>query len=130
MLTIQGYKIPKTKIDYHHIRGSLTIKPYVPAVFVNPRYVQKYQIYKETEEGYEEIGSYDPDTGELNIEEGEGEDEGEEVEAEDEEIETVEFTFKGKTYLRDEENNVYNEDGEEVGKWTGTAIKFPITRNI
>lgn len=50
MLTIQGYKIPKTKIDYHHIRGSLTIKPYVPAVFVNPRYVQKYTIYKETDE--------------------------------------------------------------------------------
>jgi len=87
-------------------------------------------VYKETEEGYEEIGSYDPDTGELNIEEGEGEGEGEEVEAEDEEIETVEFTFKGKTYLRDEENNVYNEEGEEVGKWTGTAIKFPITRKI
>lgn len=83
-------------------------------------------VYKETEEGYEEIGSYDPDTGELNIEEGEGE----EVEAEDEEIETIEFTFKGKTYLRDEENNVYNEEGEEVGKWTGTAIKFPITRKI
>jgi len=89
-------------------------------------------VYKETEEGYEEIGSYDPDTGELNIEEGEVEEEveGEEVEAEDEEIETVEFLFKGKTYLRDEENNVYNEEGEEVGKWTGTAIKFPITRKI
>ena len=50
MLTIQGYRISKAKIDYHHIRGSLTIKPYVPAVFVNPRYVQKYTVYKETEE--------------------------------------------------------------------------------
>lgn len=50
MLTIQGYRIPKAKIDYHHIRGSLTVKPYVPAVFVNPRYVQKYMVYKETEE--------------------------------------------------------------------------------
>ena len=50
MLTIQGYKIAKNAIDYHHIRGSLIVKPYVPAVFVNPRYVQKYQVYKETDE--------------------------------------------------------------------------------
>ena len=42
MLTLNGYKIAKSKIDLHHIRGSLTVKPYVPAVFVNPRYVQKY----------------------------------------------------------------------------------------
>ena len=49
MLTIQGYRILKG-VDYHHIRGTLTVKPYVPAVFVNPRYVQKYTVYKETDE--------------------------------------------------------------------------------
>ena len=50
MLTLNGYKIAKSKIDLHHIRGSLTVKPYVPAVFVNPRYVQKYMVYQETQE--------------------------------------------------------------------------------
>jgi superfamily II DNA or RNA helicase len=50
MLTINGYKISKSLIDLHHIRGTLTVKPYVPSVFVNPRYVQKYQVFNETSE--------------------------------------------------------------------------------
>jgi superfamily II DNA or RNA helicase len=50
MLTINGYKISKSLIDLHHTRGTLTVKPYVPSVFVNPRYVQKYQVFNETSE--------------------------------------------------------------------------------
>ena len=72
-------------------------------------------VYKETDEGYEEIGSYDPETGEISMEDEEMEEEG---------VETEEFKYKGKTYFRDEDNNVYNAEGEEVGTWTGTSVKF------
>jgi len=81
-------------------------------------------VYKETDEGYEEIGSYDPETGEISIEDDEEDDEMEEEEDEEEGVEAEEFKYKGKTYLRDAENTVYNEDGEEVGTWTGSTIKF------
>ena len=83
-------------------------------------------VYKETDEGYEEIGSYDPETGEISIEdEDEDEETMEEVEEEEDEgVEAEEFKYKGKTYFRDGDNNVYNEDGEEVGTWTGSTIKF------
>ena len=82
-------------------------------------------VYKETDEGYEEIGSYDPETGEISIEDDEEEEKDEVMEEEEEEgVEAEEFKYKGKTYLRDAENNVYNEDGEEVGTWTGLTIKF------
>jgi superfamily II DNA or RNA helicase len=47
MLTIQGYKIPKPVS--HHILGTLTVKPYVPSVFVNPRFVQRYRVFVETD---------------------------------------------------------------------------------
>ena len=74
-------------------------------------------VYKETDEGYEEIGSYDPETGEISMED-------EEMEEEEEGVEMEEFKYKGKTYFRDEDNNVYNAEGEEVGTWTGTSVKF------
>lgn len=47
MLTLQGYRIPLSKATLQ-LRADLNVKPYVPAVFVNPRYVQRYKIYKET----------------------------------------------------------------------------------
>lgn len=45
-LTIQGYRIDKKNTDT--IKARLTVKPYIPTVFVNPRFVPKYTVYKET----------------------------------------------------------------------------------
>jgi superfamily II DNA or RNA helicase len=50
-LTIHGYKIAKKDIpNLHHLKGLLTVKPYVPSVFVKPQYVQRYPVYFETEQ--------------------------------------------------------------------------------
>jgi hypothetical protein len=76
-------------------------------------------VYKETEEGYEEIGTYNTETGDLDIEN---------EEKEEEAVETVEFTYKCVTYYRDQENTVYDEDGEEIGLWTGSVVKFSLKR--
>ena len=76
-------------------------------------------VYKETEEGYEEIGTYNTETGDLDIEN---------EEKEEEAVETVEFTYKGVTYYRDQEHTVYDEDGEEIGLWTGSVVKFSLKR--
>lgn len=79
-------------------------------------------VYVETDEGYEEIGTYNP---KLDCIEGAEEEEAEapaEEEAEEEEgIEVEEFLYKGKTYQRDNENNVYD-DGEHIGTWNGKKI--------
>lgn len=49
MLTLNGYKIGKQ--DAVELRKILTVKPYVPKVFVsNPNAVPRYKVYKETEE--------------------------------------------------------------------------------
>jgi hypothetical protein len=100
-----------------------------------------YKVYKETEEGYEEInGTYDPETGELELEDEEDDDdeaeedaceedaceEDEEDEEEEEAVETEEFTYKNKTYYRDSSNNVYNAEGDTIGIWTGSVVKFII----
>ena len=78
-------------------------------------------LYHETEDGYEQVGSYDPkkDTVELLI--TEEEEEQEEETDEEEGIEVEEFVYKGKTYQRDSENTVYL-DGEEIGTWDGKRI--------
>jgi hypothetical protein len=73
-------------------------------------------VYEETEEGYEQIGSYNPKTKEITRFEQE-----EEEDEEDNAIEVEEFMYKGKTYQRDTENNVYL-DGEHVGTWNGKKI--------
>lgn len=49
MLTINGYRIAKDKLPVDQIRKALTVKPYIPTVFVNPRAVPKYKVYKESE---------------------------------------------------------------------------------
>ena len=49
MLTLNGYKIPKTALKLGML-GELTVKPYVPSVFVNPKYIQKYKLYLEKDE--------------------------------------------------------------------------------
>jgi hypothetical protein len=72
-------------------------------------------IYAETEDGYEQIGIYNPKTKEIEVEETV-------EEAEEEEgVEVEEFEYKGKTYQRDTENNVYL-DGEQIGTWNGKKI--------
>ena len=51
MLTLQGYKIPKTRIDnLHHTKGVLNVKPYIPSVFVKPQFVQRYKVFTETDD--------------------------------------------------------------------------------
>lgn len=50
-LTLSGYQIAKKSVDkIHHIQGTLTVKPYIPSVFVKPQYVQRYKVYSEDEE--------------------------------------------------------------------------------
>lgn len=50
-LTIHGYKLAKKDIPkLNELKAKLTVKPYVPTVFVNPRFVTKYPVYKESEE--------------------------------------------------------------------------------
>lgn len=67
-LSIHGYRIPKDKIEnLGKLRNRLTVKPYVPEVFVNPRYVPKYEVFKESENylyvpkhfGISEFGPYE-----------------------------------------------------------------------
>ena len=66
--------------------------------------------YTETEDGYEEVGKYDPvkNVVEVDDEEEEG-------------VEVEDFLYKGNIYQRDSDNNVYL-DGEQVGTWNGKRI--------
>ena len=49
-LTLSGYQIAKKSIDkLDHIKGTLTVKPYIPSVFVKPQFVQRYKVYSEDE---------------------------------------------------------------------------------
>lgn len=51
VLTLHGYRILKSEIDQiHQLKGRLTVKPYVPSVFVDSRFVPRYPIFKETEQ--------------------------------------------------------------------------------
>lgn len=51
MLTLQGYRIPKLGLEKeHHIKGLLTVKPYIPSVFVKPQYVSRFTVYRECSE--------------------------------------------------------------------------------
>jgi superfamily II DNA or RNA helicase len=50
MLTLRGYKIPKKDIpNLNQLKALLTVKPYVPSVFVKPQFVSKYPVFLETE---------------------------------------------------------------------------------
>lgn len=51
MLTLNGYKVDKLNVSVEQLRKTLTVKPYVPKVFVsNPNAVPRYKVYKETED--------------------------------------------------------------------------------
>jgi hypothetical protein len=77
-------------------------------------------VYTETDEGYEEIGMYDPTLDTVILH---GQEEEEKEEEEEEQIEVEDFTYQGKTYQRDAANNVY-EDGELIGVWLWTRKKI------
>ena len=50
-LTIHGYRIAKSDVpNLTHLKGILTVRPYIPSVFVKPRFVPKYPVFKESEE--------------------------------------------------------------------------------
>ena len=50
-LTIHGYRIPKTDVkNALLLKGILTVKPYIPSVFVKPQFVTRYPVYKESED--------------------------------------------------------------------------------
>lgn len=51
MLTQQGYQLLKTQIpNVYHTKGVLSVKPYIPAVFVKPQYVHRHDVYSETDD--------------------------------------------------------------------------------
>jgi len=48
-LTIHGYRLAKTDVkNLVHLKGILNVRPYVPAVFVKPQFVQRYPVYQES----------------------------------------------------------------------------------
>jgi superfamily II DNA or RNA helicase len=50
-LTIHGYQLLKKDIkNLKELKGLLTVRPYVPSVFVKPQYVQRYPVYFESED--------------------------------------------------------------------------------
>ncbi|NDB86081.1 MAG: DEAD/DEAH box helicase, partial [Alphaproteobacteria bacterium] len=71
-LTIHGYRIAKPA-NPHHIKGVLTVKPYVPSVFVKPQFVPRYKVFQETDEhlyvpkhyGLQEYGPYTVSTRDV-----------------------------------------------------------------
>jgi superfamily II DNA or RNA helicase len=74
MLTLQGYKISKSLLDKeHHIKGLLSVKPYIPSVFVKPQYVQRFEVFREDTDslyvpkhfGIEKFGAYGSTTRDV-----------------------------------------------------------------
>lgn len=74
MLTLNGYRIPKSDIsNLIHLKGCLTVRPYIPKVFVDPRFVSRYPVYKESENyiyvpkhyGLQEFGPYGSSTRDV-----------------------------------------------------------------
>ena len=73
-LTIHGYRVLKDDIEQiHQLKGRLTVKPYVPSVFVDSRFVPRYPVFKETQEhiyfpkhfGIGEFGMYTTSTRDV-----------------------------------------------------------------
>ena len=51
-LTLHGYRIPNTHADVPRLRKALTVKPYVPSVFVPSHRVPRYPVYLESEDWF------------------------------------------------------------------------------
>lgn len=73
-LSIHGYQVSKKEIEQiHQLKGRLTVKPRIPSVFIDPRFVPKYSVYKETAEniyvpkhfGIGEFGMYSSSTRDV-----------------------------------------------------------------
>ena len=48
MLTLNGYRVPTATVPAEELRKTLTVKPYVPKVFMpNQNAVPRYKVYKE-----------------------------------------------------------------------------------
>lgn len=47
MLCLNGYRVSKADVSVEDLRKTLTVKPYIPKVFANPRSVPKYTVFKE-----------------------------------------------------------------------------------
>lgn len=47
MLSLNGYRVLKKDVSVEELRKTLTVKPYIPKVFANPRSVPKYAVFKE-----------------------------------------------------------------------------------
>jgi hypothetical protein len=81
-------------------------------------------VYEDNDDGYVEIGKYDSLTDSiLRVEEAQTE--GDVVEEEEEQPDLEQFSWKGNTYYKDAENNVYHEtdDGyEQIGSWNGKKV--------
>jgi superfamily II DNA or RNA helicase len=78
-LTIYGYRIAKKDVpNLAQTKGILTVRPYIPSVFVKPQYVTKYPVYKESPEyiyvpkhyGIQEFGP--PSASTRNVPETDG----------------------------------------------------------
>jgi hypothetical protein len=79
-------------------------------------------VYSETEDGYEEVGTFNPKTKTIEAIVVEEEEKQEDEEDDEEEaIEVEDFIYKGTTYQKDQEGNVYL-DGEQIGTWNGKKI--------
>ena len=74
-LTLAGYQIKKTLLEnVHHTKGCLSVKPYVPSVFVKPQFVRRYDVYVESQEylyvpkhyGITQFGPYTKTTRDVN----------------------------------------------------------------
>ena len=51
MLTLNGYRVLKATVDAEPLRKTLTVKPFIPSVFVaNKNAVPRYKVYKEVED--------------------------------------------------------------------------------
>lgn len=53
MLTLNGYKLLKDKLDAAEVRKTLTVKPFVPKVFVpNANSIPRYKVYAEVDDAF------------------------------------------------------------------------------
>jgi len=51
MLTLNGYRVLKANVDAEPLRKTLTVKPFIPSVFVaNKNAVPRYKVYKEVDD--------------------------------------------------------------------------------
>jgi DNA-binding transcriptional MerR regulator len=78
---------------------------------------EEEEVVEEEEEVVEEVEEEEVEEEEEEVEEEVEEEEEEVVEevAEEEEEGVEEITYKGKTYYKDSDNNIYNATGDELG---------------